>query len=327
MMKHVSILVPEGDGSLIDIIGSYKAFNRVNKYMMDNGRKPMFTVQLVGTKTLSIDGGIFSIKPEVSLEQVTKTDLVIIPAMGWNFSATLAANEHLLPWIVDHYRRGSEVASMCVGGFLLASTGLLNGRSCSTHWMAADTFRKMFPEVNLVVEKIITDEHRIYTNGGALSFVNLLLYLIEKYCGRDVAIFCSKVFEVDIDRHCQSTFTMFTGLKDHQDEEIKKAQLFIESNVDKKVSIEDLAARLGVGRRNFDRRFIKATYNTPVEYLQRAKVEAAKKALELSRKTINEVMYDVGYTDLKAFREVFKKITGLTPLDYRNKYNKEAFAV
>jgi transcriptional regulator GlxA family with amidase domain len=327
MMKHVSILVPEGDGSLIDIIGSYKAFNRANQYMMDNGSKPMFTVQLVGTKTLSIDGGIFSIKPEISLEQVTKTDLVIIPAMGWNFTATLAANAHLLPWIVDHYRRGAEVASMCVGGFLLASTGLLNGRSCSTHWMAASAFRKMFPEVNLVVEKIITDEHRIYTNGGALSFVNLLLYLIEKYCGRDVAIFCSKVFEVDIDRHCQSAFTMFIGLKDHQDEEVKKAQLFIENNVDKKVSIEELATRLGIGRRNFDRRFMKATYNTPAEYLQRAKVEAAKKVLELSRKTINEVMYDVGYTDLKAFREVFKKITGLTPLDYRNKYNKEAFAV
>ncbi|KAA2240937.1 helix-turn-helix domain-containing protein [Chitinophaga agrisoli] len=324
-MKHVSILVPEGEGSLIDVIGAYKAFRRVNQYLEDNDQDPMFTVQLVGaSRNMSIEGGLFSVHPHLRLEEVERTDLIIIPAISWNFSASLARNQALLPWIVQQYRQGAEVASMCIGGFLLAATGLLNGKSCSTHWMAADVFRRMFPEVNLVVEKVITDEQGIYTNGGAFSFVNLLLYLIEKYCGRKTAIYCSKVFEVDIDRNCQSPFTMFSGLKDHQDEEIKRAQLFIENNVDKKISIGQLATQFGIGRRNFDRRFIKATHNTPAEYLQRVKIEAAKKMLETSRKTVNEVMYEVGYIDLKAFREVFKRITGLSPLEYRNKYNKEA---
>jgi transcriptional regulator GlxA family with amidase domain len=235
----------------------------------------------------------------------------------------LPVNQKFLPWIVKQHERGAEVASICTGGFLLASTGLLKGNSCSVHWMGADLFRKMFPDVNLVIEKIITEEHGIYTNGGTLSYINLILYLIEKYTGRETAIHCAKVLQADIDRSSQSPYLMFTGLKDHQDKEIMKAQLFIEKNVSEKISMEKLATALGVGRRNFDRRFIKATSHTPIDYLQRVKMEAAKKALETSRNTINEVMYATGYSDLKAFRDVFKKITGMSPLEYRNKYNKE----
>lgn len=285
----------------------------------------MFDVQLVGAyKNVSLDEGMFSLKTEATFNEVKKTNLIIIPAVSWNFAEVVSANEELYPWIVTQYKSGAEVASVCTGGFLLASTGLLKGRCCSTHWQAADVFRKMFPDVNLVVEKIITDENGIYTNGGAFSFLHLLMYLIEKYCGREMAIYCSKFFEVDIDRHSQSAFTMFTGQKDHQDEDIHKAQEYIETHLDEKIFIEDLAARFNIGRRSFDRRFIKATNNTPVEYLQRVKIEAAKKALEISRKTISEVMYEVGYSDMNAFREVFKRITGLSPLGYRNKYNKES---
>jgi transcriptional regulator GlxA family with amidase domain len=324
-MKHISVLVPDAEPQLVCVVGCYKAFKMVNRFLAGKGKPPMFDVQLVGnTKNMSLDDGAFSIKIDATLEEVKKTSLIIIPAMSWNFTKVIEANQALLPWIVDKYKHGAEVASVCTGGFLLASTGLLKGRNCSTHWQAADDFRKMFPDVTLAVEKIITDENGIYTNGGAFSFLHLLLYLIEKYCGRETAIYCSKFFEVDIDRHSQSAFTMFTGQKDHQDEEIKQAQAYIENNIDKKISMEELASRFNIGRRNFDRRFIKATFNTPVEYLQRVKIEAAKKALETSRKTVNEVMYEVGYTDPKAFREVFKKITGLSPLDYRNKYNKEA---
>jgi len=324
-MKHISVLVPEAEPQLVCVVGCYKAFKVANKILAAKGKPPMFDVQLVGnTKSMSLDEGLFSVKIEATLEEVKKTGLIIIPAMSWNFAKVIESNKELSAWIADQYKRGAEVASVCTGGFLLASTGLLKGRNCSTHWQAADDFRKMFPDVNLVVEKIITDEHGIYTNGGAFSFLHLLLYLIEKYCGRETAIYCSKFFEVDIDRHSQSVFTMFTGQKDHQDEEIKQAQAYIENNLDQKISMEELASRINIGRRNFDRRFIKATFNTPVEYLQRVKIEAAKKALETSRRTISEVMYEVGYSDPKAFRDVFKKITGLSPLDYRNKYNKEA---
>jgi transcriptional regulator GlxA family with amidase domain len=182
----------------------------------------------------------------------------------------------------------------------------------------------MFPGVELQTDKLITDENGIYTNGGAYSFLNLIIYLVEKYYDRPTAIFCSKVFQIEIDRQSQSPFTIFTGQKTHQDEMVKQAQAYIENHVDEKISVEELSSRFAVGRRNFDRRFIKATGNTPVEYLQRVKIESAKKVFETTGKTINEVMYEVGYSDVKAFREVFKKITGMSPLEYRSKYNKEA---
>jgi len=182
----------------------------------------------------------------------------------------------------------------------------------------------LFPSVDLTTDKLITDNNGIYTTGGAISSMNLVLYLIEKYYDRETAIFIAKRFQIDINRSSQSPFTIFTGQKDHEDNEIRKAQLFMENNVGEKILVSELADKFAIGRRHFDRRFIKATGNTPAEYLQRIKVEAAKKNLETTRKTVSEVMYDTGYSDIKAFREVFKKYTGLSPLDYRNKYNKEA---
>jgi transcriptional regulator GlxA family with amidase domain len=232
-------------------------------------------------------------------------------------------NVLLTEWIEEQYKNGAEVASMCTGAFILASSGLLDKKNCSTHWFAANNFKHLFPKVNLKPEKVITDEHGIYTNGGGYSFLNLLIYLIEKYYDRQTAIYCSKIYQVEIDRHTQSVFTIFTGQKSHSDEVVKKAQAYLEDNFYEKISVEDLSKKFAVGRRNFDRRFVKATGNTPIEYLQRVKIESAKKTFETTRKTINEVMYEVGYSDVKAFREVFRKITGMSPLEYKNKYNKE----
>jgi transcriptional regulator GlxA family with amidase domain len=158
---------------------------------------------------------------------------------------------------------------------------------------------------------------------AAILSSNLIIYLIEKYYDRQTAIYCSKIFQVEIDRSSQSAFIIFTGQKLHNDEIVKKAQAYIESKPDEKISVEDLSTRFAVGRRNFDRRFIKATGNTPAEYAQRVKAEWAKKNFENTRKTINEVMYEVGYSDVKAFREMFRKSTGMSPLEYKSKYNKE----
>jgi transcriptional regulator GlxA family with amidase domain len=188
--------------------------------------------------------------------------------------------------------------------------------------MAANDFRKMFPDVLLVEDKIITDEQGIYSSGGAFSYLNLILYIIEKYASRDIAVFMSKAFQIDIDRCSQSPFIMFNGQKAHEDEAVKKAQEFIEQNIENKITVDELASMLAVGRRALERRFKKATSNTVVEYIQRVKIEAAKKSLESSRENVTEVMYKVGYTDPKAFRITFKRITGLSPVQYRSKYNR-----
>jgi transcriptional regulator GlxA family with amidase domain len=214
------------------------------------------------------------------------------------------------------------VASLCIGAFFLAATGLLKGKQCATHWASANVFRNMYPDVNVVDDKIMTEEEGIYTSGGAYSYLNLLLYLIEKFAGRDMAIMASKLYMIDIDRNSQSPFIMFSGQKAHEDEPVKKAQDYIEKNFADKITIDQLASMLAIGRRNLERRFKKATSNTVVEYIQRVKMEAAKKELESARKNINEVMYEVGYSDNKAFRTTFKKITGLSPIQYRNKYNR-----
>ena len=320
-MKNVAIIVPQGEFILSSLIGTFKAFSGANAYMVETGKDPVFKIQLVGLdKNAHLYNGLFSIHPDVLLDEAARPDLLIIPASA---PQCLAQNEAFIPWVLSQYKQGAEVASLCTGAFMLASTGLLKGKQCSTHWMAAPAFRQMFPDVDLVTEKVITDQDGLYTSGGAYSFLNLVMHLIEKYCGRHVAIYLAKVMEIEIERKNQSQYSIFQGQKEHEDEPIKEAQTYIESNVGEKISIDQLATRFAISRRNFERRFKKATSNTPVEYLQRVKMEAAKKSLESGRENVNEVMYAVGYSDSKAFRTVFKKVTGLSPLEYRKKYNRE----
>jgi transcriptional regulator GlxA family with amidase domain len=322
-MQHITILV-SGQSNLTSIESPRMAFLAVNEYLQYNGKEPLFQVQLAGlSDEVSLDNGKYTIHGDVSVDRLKKTDLIIIPAFVDMAGRGLEQNKAFIPWILQQYKSGAEVASLCVGAFLLAATGLLNGRECSTHWRAVERFRDMFPEVNLVTDRIITDECGIYTSGGAFSSANLVLYLIEKYAGRDAAIYCSKLFQVDMERATQSPFTIFYGQKDHEDEPVKKAQEFIESNYQEKISVDQLTSMVALSRRNLERRFKKATSNTVTEYIQRVKVEAAKMNLESGRKNVNEVMYEVGYVDVKAFRTIFRKITGLSPLQYRNKYRRE----
>ncbi|MGV3764868.1 MAG: GlxA family transcriptional regulator [Chitinophagaceae bacterium] len=322
-MKHITILVPEGEGNnLSSIVGAYKILTRANAFRKQNGGSALFSIQLAGNKKkIAFHEGVFTVQPHVGIRSIQKTDLVIIPSVNHQYEEAIKRNRPMINWIEKQYHSGAAIASICTGAFLLAASGLLNGKRCSTHWAAENNFRRMFPEVDLQPDQLITDEKGIYTNGGAFSFLNLMIYLVEKYFDRATAIYCAKVFQIEMDRNNQSAFAIFTGQKQHGDELVQRAQTFIERHVQEKISMEELSLKLAIGRRNFDRRFIKATGNTPVEYAQRVKVEAAKKALESSRKTISEIMYEVGYLDVKAFREVFRGITGMSPLEYRSRYN------
>lgn len=323
-MKHITILVPDGDNNLSSIAGSYKILTRANDYWKQHKGAGLYTIQLAGISDgVDYFGGLFSVKPHTHISAIEKTDMVIIPSLNHNYTTALECNKTVTEWIAKQYRNGAEIASICTGAYLLAATGLLDGKSCSTHWAATEHFRKLYPKVKLQPDKLITDENGIYTNGGAYSFLNLIIYLVEKKFDRQTAIYCSKVFQVEMDRQSQSEFIIFSGQKQHEDETVKEAQVYIEENMEKRISMEQLSAMFAVGRRNFDRRFIKATGNTPLEYLQRVKIESAKRAFETTRKTINEVMFEVGYSDVKAFRELFRKITGMSPVEYRGKYNKE----
>ena len=321
-MKKISVLVPES-AVMQAIADPQYLFSAANQFLVAAGKKPLFEVKLVGaTPEVPLNFGTFSVKTDRQITDFTQTDLVIVPALFGDMASGVTRNQNLVPWILRQYAQGAEVASLCVGAFLLASTGLLDGKKCSTHWGFQREFREMFPNVEVEDGSIVTEKKRLYSSGGANSYWNLLLYLLEKYTDRETAILASKYFAIDINRNSQSAFAMFQGQKKHADDAIKKAQDFIENHISEKISIEALADLVAVGRRSFERRFKLATSNSVFEYIQRVKIEAAKRQFESSRKNISEVMFDVGYTDTKAFRDLFKKLTGLTPIEYRNKYNK-----
>lgn len=325
-MKHLTILVPAGQGNnLSSIVGPFKIFSRANAIAKAQKGREIFKIELAGlSEEVDFYEGLFAVRPQKNITDIKKTDLIIIPSLNHHYEAAVGQNKLLADWIWTRYHDGAHVAAICTGAFLLAATGLLNGKPCSTHWSAAADFKNRFPKVQLQIDQVITDQDGLYTSGGAYSFLNLIIYLVEKYFDRQIAILCAKIFQVEIDRDNQSVFSIFTGQKAHEDEVVRNVQLYIEENYADKVSFSSVSKKFAVGRRNFDRRFIKATGNTPVEYLQRVRVESAKKLLESTQKQISEVMYEAGYSDVKAFREVFRKVTGLTPLDYKNKYNRVA---
>ena len=330
-MKHISIIVPNGHSIVDTIIAPYNLFGMANSIYKRLNRQleDHLQVDLVALKKEPITyQGIFQVTPTKTIAELSHTDLIIVSPISGNLVEQIEVNQEYIDWIkLQRIKNDAEIASLCKGAFLLAETGLLNGKSCATHWTAHELFRQRYPKVNLIPEKIICEDNGIYSSGGAYSILNFTLYLIEKYCGREVAIMCSKISEIEFDRIGQDQFIIFNGQKDHDDEPIKKAQLYIEDHHDEKLSIEKIARQVNLNDRTFLRRFKKATSNTPLEYIQRVRIEAAKKRLESTTQTILEVMYGIGYNDEKAFRNTFRKYTGLTPMIYRKKYNREmAFA-
>lgn len=319
---RVSVFVPV-HGVIEAITPAFRTFHTANEFMAASGKKPIFEVEYVGlTEYVSASGGEYMIRTNRLLQDVEETDLLIIPPTFGNTDRGLKANAEAIPYFKELHRKGSSLASLCAGAFLLAETGLLNGRKCSTHWAHISEFKEKYPQVEIEDGAVITEHDNIYSSGGASSLWNLILYLVEKYADRETAVMISKYFAIDIGRDCQSHFAIFRGQKNHGDPDIQKVQDYIEKKYEERITIEDLANLLHVGRRTFERRFKEATSNTPIEYIQRVRMEAAKKFFEVSRKNVADVMYDVGYTDTKAFRDIFKKVTGLTPIEYRNKFAK-----
>ncbi|MBN1986012.1 MAG: helix-turn-helix domain-containing protein [Prolixibacteraceae bacterium] len=302
-----------------------QAFLEANECLKSKGETPLFDVKVVGIDSpVQTCDGLYHIEADRLIGEQAETDLIIIPPLRGNLADGIRQNSAFLPWIQKQYRSGAQVASLCLGAFVLAATGLLDGKLCVTHWKSSEEFKKLFPQVKLVSDRILTDEAGIYTGGGAFSSANLVVYLIEKYADREVAIYCSKVFQVDWGRRSQTPFVIFNGQKTHDDEEIKQAQVLIEKRYRERISVNEIIEDIGIGRRTFERRFKKETGNTVMEYIQRVKVEAAKRELEKGYKTVNEVMFEVGYQDNKAFRNVFRRYSGMSPSDYRLKFVKVA---
>lgn len=267
-----------------------------------------------------------SISPSATINSVDKPDIVIVSS-SVRAVIECCADDVLvdnLPkvkqWLSQCHQQGTVIASYCTGSFLLASCGLLNGKVATTHWRSADLFNRIFPSIRLDCDRMLIDNGDIICSGGSMSYIDLALYLVDKYVGKDIASDCAKLLVFDPVRQKQSPYVTFQAQKSHDDQPVLKAQEWIESHFSNEILIDELAELVGLGARTFKRRFKQATQETPLNYLQRIRVEHAKMRLEKTTEPINQIIWSIGYEDISSFRQLFKRFTGVTPKDYRQKY-------
>jgi transcriptional regulator GlxA family with amidase domain len=290
---------------------------------LPGGAAPRVEVALVApstgrTRTVTCSGGL-ELRCAATLGEVRRSDLVVVPALDPDVLEHLALHREVVPWLRRLHAGGADVASVCTGAFLLGEAGLLDGRAATTHWAFQDLLARRYPRTQVQAQAILVDQGRVLTAGGATSFLNLALHLIERLFGPEIARASSKMFLVDVNKAPQSAYAMFSSQKLHEDGAILRAQALIEKSPERTPLVGRLAREVAMSPRTFARRFHESTGNTPRQYIQRVKVEAAKRALETGER-IGSVAGVVGYSDAAAFRRLFARITGLTPADYRARY-------
>jgi len=318
----VNILVLEGCTPMAPV-SAMEIFNKAGEIHQELAKtsRPFFETELVGVKSKKVrSSDRFAIDCHTTLPEIAKTDLLVIPAMEFDVQEKIEANRSAIPHILRLHKKGAELASLCTGAFLLAATGLLRNKSATTHWYAASQFRRMYPDIQLEDEKIIIDSGGIYTSGGAASSMHMGLYITEKYCGKETANLTNRMLLLDNSADSQARYSIFIPQSAHADQEIRKAQRLVEQDQGEKLTVEGLATSVHLSKRSFIRRFKAATGNTPVEYIQRINVEKAKRQLEKSKNSIEEIIFSLGYNDVHSFRKLFVRYTDLTPKEYRVRY-------
>ncbi|MEJ7693448.1 helix-turn-helix domain-containing protein [Daejeonella sp.] len=305
---------------LLSVAAILDVFETVNGlYRKENENSP-FSITIISPDD-SGHGSSFSKYPVSSLAIAEHMDLILIPAFSTeNIKGAIQENADFIPWLKDQFASGTEIATFCTGAFLLGATGMLNGRQATTHIDACEAFSLNFPDVRLLRDKIVTGDNGLFTSGGATSSFHLLLHLIQGYCGKDIAVKTAKLFAIDMDRANQSYFGTFLPVQNHNDELVAMAQQKIEAAYHNAGTIEEMIKDVPASRRNIARRFKLVTGITPIEYLQKTRIEAAKKLLEQTNQQMLEIMLNSGYNDPKAFRKIFRKTVGMTPTGYRAKF-------
>jgi transcriptional regulator GlxA family with amidase domain len=288
--------------------------------------QPRFRVRIA-----SIDGGGVTalcglgLTPNCSIHDIEYTDIIILPASGWDVMERIAKHTALLPWLRKWHARGAYIAGVCTGVAFLAECGLLDGRQATTHWGVADILRQRYPKVDWRTDQFVTEDGRLFCSGGVYASIDLSLYLVEKFCGHEVALQVAKSLLLSMPRSRQSGYAVVPLSRPHSDEKIKQTEDYLQQHFDREVSIESLARRIGMSPRNFIRRFKAATGRLPGAYLQSLRVAAAKDLLEEGAASIQHVSSTIGYEDVAFFRSLFKRHTGMTPAEYRENFAQMTF--
>ncbi|HNQ13853.1 MAG TPA: helix-turn-helix domain-containing protein [Bacteroidia bacterium] len=321
-MKHISILIPNGSLLAAPLMGAYKIFLEVNRFYLNQGKHIPFKVEFIGSrKHMKQYDGAIEFHCHNLIKDIASTDLIVVPFTEDDLDVCISQNQATIDFIRDQYKRNmAQIAAAGSGIYFLAAAGLLDGKPISFKWLGADQLHNAYPEIIFNEGLDFCDYDGITTCGSTYQFIAMILNIIERFCGRDTALWIAKIYDLDMSRTDSLNAAIFDGMKDHNDIEIINAQNYIEFNFYKDLSVEELADYCNFSRRNFIRRFKKATKTTPHDYLQRVKVEAAKKLFERYHSHVDQVMNLVGYSDPKAFRNIFKKISGVTPIDYRKRY-------
>jgi transcriptional regulator GlxA family with amidase domain len=282
---------------------------------------PIFRVTTVSPdgRAVRCDGGI-RIQPEAAISSVRRADFIFIPTTGLNIDNLGELYAPLLPWLRRWHKRGAAIAAVCSGVGLVAATGMLDGKRATTHWGLAETFRKKYPNVKWMPELMVTEDRGMYCGGGVHAALDLSLYLVEKFCGHEVAVQTSKALLIDTPRAWQSGFAIVPLKTDHTDDAISRAQEWLHQNFHRDFPLESVAALVAMSVRNFVRRFKQATGDSPLIYLQKLRIAAAKRLLESDHRNVQEIGNAVGYEDAAFFRELFERHAGVAPSAYRKKF-------
>lgn len=293
-----------------------RLWNRVN----DFPQTPYFDVTIAsadGKPIRSVNN--IHIQPHCCIADIEQTDLIIISSATY-IERILGRNPEVVPWLCQHYENGTHIASICTGVFLLAETGLLDGKCATLHWGFTDMFRKRYPRVELEHDRMFIDHGRLYCSAGVSAGLDLTLYLVEKFCGRIAAVESAKTMVLDMGRERQAPYEYFLAPVDHGDPLIVRAQKWMQQHQTEQIDYERLAKQFGISRRSLERRFKQAVGVTPLGYLQKLRVEFAKRLLEEGTRTFNEITYQVGYEDISFFRKLFIRLTGLRPKEYQRRF-------
>jgi len=282
-------------------------------------------------RTASLDGRSVStvrspsLVPDCAIADINHTDIIIVPASGWDVLDRIAQNTPLLPWLRKWHSRGTHIAGVCTGVAFLAECGILDGKRATTHWGVAEILRKRYPKVRWQPEQFVTEDGRLFCSGGVYASIDLSLYLVERFCGHEVALQVAKSLLLSMPRGRQSGYSVVQLSRPHSDEKIRQTEEYLQQHFDSNVSIDRLAERVGMGPRNFIRRFKAATGRVPGAYIQTLRVSAAKELLENGASSIQVVCSKIGYEDIGFFRNLFKRHTGMTPGEYRERFSQMSF--
>jgi transcriptional regulator GlxA family with amidase domain len=305
------------------VIGPVDFFSVANASptMVSGDNHPLIDCKLIsadGQDVRSFNGRIIS--PDMGIDQGCRLDIVLVPVIFGDLEP-LISDIRIRDWLRWQSSQGACLSSVCAGSFLLAATGLLDGRQATTHWRLATDFRLRFPNIVLKIEKMLIDEGNFITAGGVTAYMDLCLYLLARFGSPELSTSLAKTLLIDPVRRSQAPYQAYSYCKEHGDTEILRVQQWLESHITEKTTVLNMATLARLGERTLARRFKRATGDSLMEYQHHLRIDTARKLLETTAETIDCIMQKCGYEDPSSFRRLFKKITSHSPSSYRKKFS------